>query len=703
MKLSRNWMIAIGCLAAFVCVVCIGTIALGAIYQKQIETALNQSIITGVPLAPTQVIIQPNQTPVTPGFTLGDMQALIKKQDGKPCEKSDELTCISLEMPLDHFDTNNKKTITVTFGIHPATGERKGMFFQAFPGGPGGEGISSSAFRIDKFDKLILEHYDIVFFDQRGLGLSSPLTCPNALTKDRTDHFNDYDKDSVEGYDTPQEQKDLITQDKTFVENCVKEMGVAPEELKFYNTKQVAEDIEAFRAAVGDEKFFLYGVSYGTTVAQIYAESHADHLAGMILDGTVDLTQDGPGKDHLQEKGFDKVLVATLKACGEDSECSSDFNGDDPLKVYDDMAASLSKKPQDVNFTLPDGTTAKRLMTFNKLENVSAYAMYSQAGRTIYLRSLAAAHRGDFQPLLRLLYALLDYDPATEKWIGDPTFSDTAFYMVNCLDDSYFSGTPDERAQAVIKDGQASNGTVPRLDGGVYTGVTCAYWPDSPQKDTAEPPLKAEGVPVIVLNATLDPATPFDGGKAVYSRLADGYHIYVDGGEHGVYLNEEKCPDDYITNFLVYGKLPAQHEVKCTWESPVMWAYIKPAPANASDFPNLLAGLFYTDVDILYSPEHLFNHTNDKDIDVVCPYGGKFTFNYNQKAKTEKFTFSDCSFSKGFAMTGTGDFNTDTGNRTYEFDVKGPKTGHLTYKFTRDPQSIAINGTYGGETIDIQR
>src|SRR5262249_9138764 len=145
----------------------------------------------------------------------------------------------------------------VTFGIKPASGERFGMFVQAFPGGPGGAGIGSAAGRVDKFDKSITEHYDIVFFDQRGVGLSSPVNCPNALESFYSDNLNEVNTAGQEGYDTPQEQQAAVDFAKKFTDACVKETGVDPKELQLYDTKQVIEDMESFRQAVGDDKFYL--------------------------------------------------------------------------------------------------------------------------------------------------------------------------------------------------------------------------------------------------------------------------------------------------------------------------------------------------------------------------------------------------------------------------------------------------------------
>ena len=129
------------------------------------------------------------------------------------------------------------------------------MYVQAFPGGPGGEGISSAVTFI--FSDEILQHYDIVYFDQRGIGLSDPLACPNAYAENFLSYLNEDDQAGVEGYDTPEEQQAAIDSTRTFVETCVAEMGIDDAKLSFYSTDQVAEDIESFRQAVGDEKLVM--------------------------------------------------------------------------------------------------------------------------------------------------------------------------------------------------------------------------------------------------------------------------------------------------------------------------------------------------------------------------------------------------------------------------------------------------------------
>ena len=114
-------------------------------------------------------------------------------------------------------------------------------------------------------------------------------------------------------------------------------------------------------------------------------------------------------------------------------------------------------------------------------------------------------------------------------------------------------------SRRTIEAGQASNGTVPRLDGSVYMGLYCAFC----QRSTGSCRKRTVGhgrYPNLCSECDFDPATPFQQGKTVFENLADGYHISVEGGRHSIYGFGEACPDDYITDFLVDGAVSIRRE-----------------------------------------------------------------------------------------------------------------------------------------------
>jgi hypothetical protein len=319
----------------------------------------------------------------------------------------------------------------------------------------------------------------------------------------------------------------------------------------------------------------------------------------------------------------------------------------------------------------------------------------------LYLRALAAANHGDFVPMARLEYQQLSIDPATFQYVGDPTFSDTMFLDVLCTDDSFFSGTPEEKAAKTIAAGQASNGTVPRLDGSVYTGLTCAFWPSSPKDVVTTKPLVAEGVPTFVLDATMDPATPFEEGKSVYSHLADGYLLYVDGGRHSIYGFGRDCPDKTISDFLVNGTLPEKRETLCSeWGTNVTSAYKPLAAKDMSAYANVLDAFHAVDNEIQLQPQYFYSSLT-KEESLACPFGGSFTFGPSDSG--EAYTFKDCAYIKGFALTGTGSNDSNKGIVTFNTQVAGAKEGNLVYTNNTTDGTSSVTGDYGGEKINLSQ
>jgi pimeloyl-ACP methyl ester carboxylesterase len=211
-----------------------------------------------------------------------DTQEILKDLGGVPCFDWSSFTCVTIDVPLNHFDPTDTRTIPVVFAVLPASGERKGMFVTA-TGGPGTSGILLADSYSAGFDASILEAFDIVFFDQRGMGLSGGLTCPVAATE--------YYRHDARGI-TPAQERALKRSASRFASDCVDELS-STQLLPYLGTNQAVEDLEVFRQIIGDQKFWLYGESYGTQFAQTYAAKYSGHLAGLILDATVDLTFSG--------------------------------------------------------------------------------------------------------------------------------------------------------------------------------------------------------------------------------------------------------------------------------------------------------------------------------------------------------------------------------------------------------------------------
>lgn len=602
---------------------------------------------------------------------------------GLPCFDGSAFTCVTIEVPLDHFNPDNGQTIPVTFAILPASGVRKGMFVTA-TGGPGYSGIASADYYLTGFDASIPEVFDIVFFDQRGIASSGDQSCPYAA--------NVYYQQDARGITRKQEAA-LKQSASTFVADCVNETS-DPSLLQYLGTRQAVEDLEYFRQLIGDEKFWLYGESYGTQYAQTYAAAHSDHLAGLILDGTVDLTLDGITYYGGQAQAFNDTLVATMAACKDDPACAKDMNGK-PLKAYDALQALLKKEPIAFKFPLPNGGFEKRRFSLTNLEFVAASQMYNESDRMMFTRALAAfASYGDMVPLARLLYLDLGVDPQTLDVIPDPFFSDAAYYSVECQDYGYSGNSPDQKAKNYLHAADPYEASIPRLASLVYGDLPCAYWPDASSELTRPEYLTLEEVPTLVLGSTADPATPVGNGINVYQNLANGYLITQDYGPHVIYGRGNACPDVLVTDFLVNDIVPAERETVC--EGYTMDAYMPLAPRFAVTFKNPYKALSSVETEIYYLPEFYY-WDGYTPTSIGCTYGGVINFSSNEEGTGYGFSLNKCAFTTNFIMTGSGSYDTNADEFVLAVNTQGRWKCDLEYN--RQGENIDVSGKCDGKRV----
>jgi pimeloyl-ACP methyl ester carboxylesterase len=608
-------------------------------------------------------------------------EKILKQLSGQPCPDGSEFTCVTLAMPLDHFNPADARTLPVTFAVLPATGRRKGMFVTA-TGGPGTSGIAVADAYTSAFDSSLPRRFDIVFFDQRGVALSGGLACPEAAAAY-------YQADGRA--ETPAQEVAVKDTARTFSQACVSEMG-NPDSLPYLGTAQAVEDLELFRQLMQDETFWLYGESYGTQYAQTYAAAHGVHLAGLILDGTVDLTLDGLQFYAQQTQAFNDTLVAALHACDDDPACAGDMDGN-AVAAYDQLTTRLERRPLSFRFPLPQGGSARREFTFADLEVAAAGQMYTEDDRMLFNRALAAyADRQDLAPLARLLYLSLVLDPQTLDAIPDPSYSDAIFYAVECQDYGYPGATPGERAENYIRAGDPVETAVPRLASLFYGDLPCAYWPNATANLTRPELLTAEGIPTLVLGATADPATPVDNGVSVYQRLDNGYLVTQQGGPHIIFGRGNACPDDLVTDFLVRSRVPEQSKTVC--EGVVADEYVPLAPRSANAFENPLDALASAETEITYLPEYYY-WDGVEPTSAGCALGG--TLGFEPDGAKYAFTLSACAFTRNFTMTGTGSYNPDKDRFILEVTLTGRWQCDL--KYVRSNDKTKVVGTCDGKPV----
>ena len=585
---------------------------------------------------------------------------------GTACTADSEFTCVKLSVPLNHFDPTDTRRIKVAFAVRPADKTSHGLFVVA-TGGPGSSGILSADSYLASYSQKLLDRYDIVFFDQRGIGRSGGLECPRATAAARMD--------------TQELQPVTIA----FVNACTAEL-TSTRLLPYVGTTQAVEDLADFRTALGAPDIRIFGESYGTQYAQTYAAAHPEGLKGVIIDGVVDLTLTGPQFWASAARQFESVLNTTLAICDNRPRCKADAGGNLGA-VYDQLDARVEKAPIPVRFPLADGTRVTRELTLSLFRGLVSSELYSTNGRMMLTRALTAVAHNDLVPLLRLAYQAALLNPQTLKPMVDSSWSDAMYFGVDCRDYHYYDGTQQQRSDAYLAQAEQVGASLPRIGGTTFTSdYTCIWWPGPPPPSTRPAPLHNPGIPTFVVVSTADPITPATQGRAVYSRLDDGYLITTQGGPHVTFGRGIACPDNLILNFLETGRRPTKRETVCP--GSVVGGYLALAPARARTFASLSDAMVSFQKQFSRVPEYWY-WSGQVAQATACPVAGTMRFRATDSGYAIRF--DGCSFTRGVAISGTG-HDATSGRFTVDGTIAGRWQGPI--RFVHDGEQLDV--TLGG-------
>jgi pimeloyl-ACP methyl ester carboxylesterase len=620
-----------------------------------------------------------------PALAAGELEEIVAKLGGHPC-RTGKLTCVDIDVPYDHFSNDPKRRLTVEFAVHFAEKESRGILFYVV-GGPGGSGIQVADDYLRTYDERLGQRMDVVFFDQRGVGPISGIDCPKAAAH--------YEEQSLD----PDRAREAIDAAKDFVTGCTGEMK-HEDLLPYLDTEQAIRDLEAFRQAIGGPRVWLYGESYGTQFAQQYARAFPDALKGLILDGVVDLTLDSEGYYAEDARTAERLLDKTLKSCGHVPGCREDMAGQAD-QVFDGLAAKLAGGPLDLSYPLPSGKRAPRQMTAGMLETVAYDALYGPDDRAQFLRTLAAASRGNLVPIMRLALSDLGIDPETMEGKSDGSFYGAAYYAITCSDYGEAGADPEATAQALLERAKRLRPEVPRLLSSYYAErIACAFWPARGRAGRPKP-FAGGGYPTLILNSDSDPATPISNGYAVFDHVKNGYMVTMKGGPHVIMGRGLACPDEIVFALLFDGKLPEAHEQIC--ETPFVGSYTRLTltdPDEARD-PFALARAVEIELDQL--PE-LIAWDGNEPLSLGCDRGGKIEAEPTERGTT--YHFEDCELWPSLQITGTG-LSTQGGDGsdslTLKIEVTGAHRGQLTYRHDRVTDAMTVGGVYDNEPAATPR
>jgi pimeloyl-ACP methyl ester carboxylesterase len=442
-----------------------------------------------------------------------------------PCDK---VECGSLSVPLD-FAHPDGPHIMLALARLPARRKPIGVLFTN-PGGPGGSGVDFLRDADAQFTVEIRNSFDLVSWDPRGLGPDSPVHCLDDL-----DPFFAVDHDPR----TPAARAENVSAAHAFVDACRRRSGAI---LAYMSTAATVRDLDAIRAAMGDEQISYVGFSYGTLIGALYADTFPRRVRAMVLDGVVDPARSYAATTLEQAKSFDDDLSAFFAHCRADSACAF-ARGGDPAVAYDDLVGQIAAESEPATV---DGE--HRTLGPGELDIGVASALYAgSAGYDDLAAALAQAGGGNGSRMLALA------DEYTGRTTGGKYSNETgAFYATSCID------APAPPSVAAVRQLAARAARVAPHFGPstVWLGLPCTFWPVPAEGKVG--PIHAPGAPPIVLVGTTgDPATPYAWARALAGELKSGRLLTAVGTSHTSYGRGRDCVDGAVDRYLLELAVPA--------------------------------------------------------------------------------------------------------------------------------------------------
>ncbi len=443
--------------------------------------------------------------------------------------------CGTLEVPENRAIAGGKN-VSLHVAVVPALrteAEPDALF--VLSGGPGQAASDFYVAMAPAFARIRRDR-DIVILDQRGTGRSNKLNCPLPGDADLTE------------VDPARMQQ--------YAQQCLASLSGDP---RFYTTSVAVRDLEDVRAALGYEQLDLYGVSYGTRVAQHYLKRYPTRVRAMVLDGVVPPQLALGPKIPIEAQ---RALDALFDRCEKSAACNEAFPAvreefdalkrrlrAAPLEVI--LADPLTAAPLEVRFGSAELNGAVRLLSYN-----------DEAASTLPLL-IHEAQVADRPQAFAAQYEIVKRDMEDQLAYG-------MHFSVVCSEDA-----PRWAGEEVSAETLAA--TYIGADFMAAMKAICEVWPRGPVDENFSAPLRSD-VPVLVLSGENDPVTPPAYGAQILAGLPHSLHVVLSGQGHGQLAIG--CVPWLVARFISNASVDALGEecTKAVAATPFMISSTGPAP-----------------------------------------------------------------------------------------------------------------------------
>jgi pimeloyl-ACP methyl ester carboxylesterase len=432
--------------------------------------------------------------------------------------------CTMLSVPLNYADPGGRH-ISLALDMVPATApqsQQQGVML-VNPGGPGGDGLPLAAEVAQGINPGVAADYDIVGFDPRGVGSSVPaLSCdPSFFSGVRPNYIP---------ANSAAEQV-LINRAKMYADDCEQKFGWL---LPYMTTEDVARDMDSIRAAFGVAQINYYAFSYGTYIGQVYATLFPDRIRRMVLDSTVDPTgvwyTDNVDQDYAFQGRVEAFFAWAAK--------------------YDS--------------TYHLGSTAAQVQAewYKARNQLLAHPVDGTIGADDFDDTfLEGGYVDELWPgLAQALSSYLNSGQTSDlitQYEANGTQSENEFAVYNAVQCSDVNW-PRSWAYWTADTEMIYRKAPFQAWDNAWFNASCAFWPvQGPAKPLQ---IKGAGLPgILMLQGTLDPATPYAGAQDAHKLLPSARMVVVEGGgNHGQSLEQpsNSCVQGYLNAYLATGALP---------------------------------------------------------------------------------------------------------------------------------------------------
>ncbi|GAB3815331.1 alpha/beta hydrolase [Kribbella italica] len=435
------------------------------------------------------------------------------------------LECAKLDVPLDYRKPEGRQIeIALSRLASKDPSQRRGILLTN-PGGPGVTGVDYPGLLARAgTSKDVLNAYDLVGFDPRGVGRSTPVSCDLTPAQQLRGAFAKYAHSAAD-----------VTREAAYAQTIAKQCTTSKTAsmLPHITTANTARDMDRIREALGEPKASFLGASYGSYLGAVHTTLFPRTSDRVVIDSVL-----GP-------QGYD---VNAMRGFGRGLE---DRFPDFAAFVVAHPEYGLGKTPQQVKakfFELARKLRAKPVEGMNETDFRAAAFGFLYGDATM--------------PTLAKLWQDLDTGrPVTVPPATDNNTTMSARLHVIC-NDSRWPASVREYQRNVLVD----RIKYPMLGAASANIGPCAFWP----KQRIEPPVKITGrgpSNVLLVQNERDPGTPLAGAQKMRRALGDrATMVTVDGGGHGVYpFSKNTCGKNAVTTYLVTGERPAQ-DIACAAE-----------------------------------------------------------------------------------------------------------------------------------------